>query len=433
MPALNRGFASLTAQSHRHVGNRWSLYAIRIPQKMSKKKTRQHYVPKVYLKAFTDASPPDGWPPDRPYAPTVWVIDPTTLGTPQRRSPANILWANSLYTTEADDPSRPAIEEGLSRLESRYAPVRDAVVRGDVLSAEQYRTLVLFVGALFGRVPPQMKHWESFIEEIKNISLQMSDLAPHGFSWEDFEEPGKRSVVTSTSAYAEVIAKGGFVLVNRSPMPFITSDAPVTHVFLHIDEAPIKNFDPYLRADVRPNVTAFLSFVPLSPQRAFVASPLLSPGEELYHETDNLDLVFSLNQYTRHGAHTIVSKTRRPYGPLTELVIAKEAEMRDAPIPKSGILIYSEDARYWISAASVNHETGDHPLHGVISFVATNQEELEALRQIDAIPEVKLYDNGREVGGMRDAWLSVLALAAGVESRIENFPGGWASWQHQRG
>jgi tetratricopeptide (TPR) repeat protein len=29
MPALNRAFASLTAQSHRHVGNRWSLYAIR--------------------------------------------------------------------------------------------------------------------------------------------------------------------------------------------------------------------------------------------------------------------------------------------------------------------------------------------------------------------------------------------------------------------
>jgi hypothetical protein len=28
MPALNRGFASLTAQSHRHVGNRWSLCAI---------------------------------------------------------------------------------------------------------------------------------------------------------------------------------------------------------------------------------------------------------------------------------------------------------------------------------------------------------------------------------------------------------------------
>src|SRR5690348_16135565 len=25
MPALNRGFASLPAQSHRHVGNRWSL------------------------------------------------------------------------------------------------------------------------------------------------------------------------------------------------------------------------------------------------------------------------------------------------------------------------------------------------------------------------------------------------------------------------
>jgi hypothetical protein len=28
MPALNRGFASLTAQSHRHVGNRWSLYVM---------------------------------------------------------------------------------------------------------------------------------------------------------------------------------------------------------------------------------------------------------------------------------------------------------------------------------------------------------------------------------------------------------------------
>lgn len=392
-------------------------------------KKRQHIVPKVYLKPFLDPAAPEGWPEGRAFEPTVWVLSPTLEGTPRRRSPKNILWQSYFYNLRADDPDRPWIEESLSRLESAFEPVQQAILRREKLSLEQYSLLCLFVGALSSRTPQQIDHWQGFIDQIQNLYRQMAspDVSPDFLGGAD--EGGKRSVLPHAEAYANVVGAYGFLLVNETPLQFVTSDRPVTHVFLHIDESPIAEFPDEVRIGVGTNEQAFFSFAPLSPDTAFVSSPLLDNGPRLYALTEDMRLVFALNQYTRHRAvEVLVAKESRPYGLLTELVVAGEKNQRAAYKRKTGIQVKTSEERFWISASQIDHSFGDHPLHGRIRFVAENQKELRAAAASQDLVEILVIEEDREAGGMRDGWFSSVGLTDGAESVIENWPDGRAAW-----
>jgi hypothetical protein len=389
-------------------------------------KKKQHFVPQVYLRSFVDAEPPADWPEDKPFTPGVWIQDPSLTGVPQRRSPGNILWKNSLYTLSVDDPSKPWLEESLGRLETAYGSLVPVLENETDLSDEQYGILLLFVGALFGRAPSQLSHWQDQFDHLKGITRSMSDLPPEGMEWSDFEEVGKRSLESRTAGYAEVVAPYGFVLVNESPMPFITADRPVRHLFLHVDESPVKLFPKDICAKVSPNVEAFFSFAPLGPRLAFIASPLVPHVPALYQQTDDVNLVFSLNQYMRHGAEIIVSHVARPYGNLTGPVIA--AERRRKPVPRTGILLYTSSGRHWIQTTQVTHGNGSHPLHGRIRFVAEDKGELRTAAAACELTEVRVYDSGQQVGGLRDAWIASVGIADDEPTVIENWPGGVSAW-----
>lgn len=396
---------------------------------MPRKKKRQHYVPKVYLQPFTDGTPPSGWVEGRPFEPTVWTIDPYSMGSAQRKSPSNILWKNCLYTLASDDPAAPIIEEQLSILESAYSSVRDHILADRQLDSQQFLTLACFIGTLYGRVPPQIDSLQDFIDRIREISSHMSELPPEGMSWADFDQAGLKLIPSRATTYVKLVAQHGFILVNLTDMPFITSDATVTHMFTHVDEAPVRHFQSLLRDNVTPNFRHFFSFMPISPDKAFISSPLLV-SNKLYHAAHSIDLIFSLNQFTRHGAHTLVSHLPKPYGSLTEVVIAREAELAASAPPKSGLLVYTSYSRVWVSTHQVNHESGVDPLHSVIRFVSTTLSELEPLQEAEDVVEVTVYQEGHIVGEMRECWLSGVAITSGAESSIESFPGGWESWRH---
>ena len=397
------------------------------------KKRRQHYVPKVYLKAFESANPPDGWPRERPYTPTVWVIHPSLEEDPRRRSSSRILWENSLYTLSSDDPHRPGLEEALGRLESAYAPVRGRILQRQPLSVEDYGILCLFVGAMFGRVPGQLQHWQEQLANLERLTRKLSDEPPAGISWDWFLEAGKYTLPGRIQAYAEVVGPHGFILLNGSRFPLITSDRPVTHVFLHPDESPNIHFPQEVREQLPPSAERFFCFMPLSPEATFVSSPLLKCGEHLYLETGSDELIFSLNQYTRHRAQEVISRYPRPYGALTNAVIRAEQEARASFAPKTGILIYTRTSRHWIEASMIERGRGGHPLHGRLKFVAFDQAELRAACTHEYLVELRLIQRGNEMGGMRDGWFSSIGLYDDEPSIIENWPGGWEAWRDYKG
>jgi hypothetical protein len=169
---------------------------------------------------------------------------------------------------------------------------------------------------------------------------------------------------------------------------------------------------------VKPNVKAHFSFTPLTPQLAFVSSPLLKSGD-FYFKTTDLALIFSVNQLTRAMAkNSIIANGPRPYGDLTEAVMAAETS-NSVREQVDGLLIYTDESRYWIDSTDVIHGSGSHPLIGRLSFTTQDQVVLQQIAEDGRIHEVTVYCGGRAVSHLKHARLVQLAGSRGEISIIE--------------
>jgi hypothetical protein len=63
----------------------------------------------------------------------------------------------------------------------------------------------------------------------------------------------------------------------------------------------------------------------------------------------------------------IIASDPRPYGDLTDAVMAAERS-NTAREQMDGLLIYTNESRYWISSTDVVHDSGSHPLIARLSF-----------------------------------------------------------------
>lgn len=379
-------------------------------------------MPQVYLKSFTDIHPPSGWPAERPFEPVVWIAQPRALDSFRRKAPVNILASTRLYNLRSDDPERPWLEESFSELETHYERVLGVVEAQQDLDHDLYGILILFIAALSARTPGSIDHRQAFVDDLERIHRMVVSGNPRAEAdadrlFTDSDEAGRRLIPEWTQAYVEVVARDGFVIVNQSDIEFITSDRPISHVFLHIDERPIASFPEFLRASVKPNVQAHFSFTPITPRLAFVSSPLLNSGD-LYFKTTDLALIFSLNQLTRAMAKNwIIASVPRPYGDLTEAVMAAERSTVRAQV--DGLLIYTNESRYWISSIDVVHGGGAHPLVGRLSFTTQDCAVLQQIAEDGCIHEVTVYSEGHAVSHLKHARLVQLAGSPAEISIIE--------------
>jgi hypothetical protein len=392
----------------------------------SSKSQKQHFVPKVYLKAFCDPSRPPNWPRGRPFSPSVWLLDPPLRKEPRRKSPNKILLRPGLYTLAHEGDTESSIEAALSKLETEYAHAVKKTLAREPLSERDLITLTVFIGALHGRTPGMMEHRQGQIDAIEHLYRQVergatgSEVGADEF-WRGSEEAGKRLILRGAGSYARVIAPRAWILVNKSPMPLVTSDNPVIHEFVHVDELRSHGFpSDRLRSDALPNERAFLSITPLSPELALVSSPLfVPPNESVYGEASDIRAVVAMNEWTRGRAGAVlISKYRNPYGPIREVAIALDRQAKALP-PPSGLQIYTERGRHWIPSENIVHGHGSHPLVGRLEFRTGDMEALCAAAAEGDLQEINIYEAGKQSGGMRNARFIVVAAHEGETSVIE--------------
>jgi hypothetical protein len=85
-------------------------------------RSRQHYVPSSYLKAWCEPETPTG------QTPYVWIIAKDRSST-NKRAPDNIFKERELYTIRLPDGSRDlTLEEGLAGLEKDFCRIRREVI-----------------------------------------------------------------------------------------------------------------------------------------------------------------------------------------------------------------------------------------------------------------------------------------------------------------
>src|SRR5581483_10773694 len=128
---------------------------------------KQHYVPRSYLAGWVDSRTPAG---QEPY---VWVFKKGEKKG-RRKAPSNIFTETDLYTVEVESGGKNyAIEEALSKLESRFAMIlREKITKHLPLGDEERAFLCAFVSAMLQRTLRHRDNLESFIDQIiKNAEI----------------------------------------------------------------------------------------------------------------------------------------------------------------------------------------------------------------------------------------------------------------------
>ena len=376
-------------------------------------KINQHLLPRVYLRSFTDPVRPADHPPDTPFSPPIWLIPRGLDSAGRARDPKNAFTSKRFYNLRDDDPRDPAIESNLGRLESAYAEIIGLLGKRVELNAEQYGKLLLFIGTLRSRQPSHLDHWQSQFGEIERIYRSVErahtgkeEEADRVFWMKD--ELSRRLMFQQAQAHAEVVVPHGWLIANQTRAPFLTSDQPVLHRFYHPDELVTLAFPPETipsgatRAD-----RAFFSYCPLSPQLAFVSSPLLLPPKgSHYRDTSDFRLVLMLNDLQRQLCNEfLISPSADPFGPLAPLVREIDAlgERLRELAARAVVSIYTATDRFHIPCSTVAFESGPNPLQRRIRFRSPDAARYSALEVGTILREVKAIDGqGGEVG-MRGA------------------------------
>jgi hypothetical protein len=110
-----------------------------------------------------------------------------------------------------------------ARLETHYERVIGVLEVQQDLGHDLFNILILFIAALSARTPGSINHRQAFIDDLERIHRMVvsgNALAEADADrlFTDSDEEGRRLIPEWTQAYAEVVARDGFVIVNQSDM-----------------------------------------------------------------------------------------------------------------------------------------------------------------------------------------------------------------------
>jgi hypothetical protein len=215
---------------------------------MAKTHKAQHWIPKSYLRAWTDPDTPGG------QNPFVYVF--ARDGSEHRkRAPSNIFTETDLYTIKLPDGRRDLrLEHGLSQLEDSFAIIRkDFLARRRQLPWPRWLRLMAFLAAMHARTPAIRDHhmtfWGQVQDQMEKLERHMQKATPEermraassagpsrsqraSMTLEDVRRltssPMEHTLTTYIAAELPYLVQMGCTVLCTSSNPgFITSDCPV--------------------------------------------------------------------------------------------------------------------------------------------------------------------------------------------------------------
>lgn len=395
-----------------------------------KKKARQHLVPRVFLKSFCDSRPPAHHPSDKPFEPSVWVLDKELSGEAYRKSPAKLFVEHHPYTLAADDPTDPVIEAWLSRIESAYEGIRRKLLARIDLNRDEWIQLLEFIGVLHARTRDQIDGWQASMSDLERITrmVERSSTGDELYSDSEFngwDEIGKKSIRDRAQAFVQVMLSGStFVIVNQTGFPFVSSDKPVA--LAHLFPAWLRQhmlFPDLIPKGIDENTRTFIAYCALSPNIAIVSSPMLGePGhiEELIMHGPRQ--VLSLNWLMLSSATSVlISDRQRPFPKFFEEAVRKS--MTSSRLFKqvdTFIMLTTNEATYRIETSDLGIEE-DGPF-SIFTFRASDMLELHRAAGSEVFLEVhfKTGTTGQS-GFVRNARFLQVAIDPNGMSVLEQF------------
>lgn len=205
----------------------------------SEEPAKQHFVPKVYLKNFCNASG------------KLQVYDTNTKRILSNMSPAEVALQSHLYTIEVEKAKKDyCVEKYLGELESEYGAVltRLEANASTTLSVKDIPSVLRFIAFLYARNPTQLSRYSeiasgvlSFMaESMLAYNLREQNESHLRTSFEVTVSPTYIQTATMKTMFAIAdkiftdMANSGhwFFLRSRSGMEFITTDVPAANMVM---------------------------------------------------------------------------------------------------------------------------------------------------------------------------------------------------------
>lgn len=192
---------------------------------MKNKPTRQHYVPKCYLREFIDPTT------IAKADPSAWIFDKD--GKNKRLDKIkNILISKDLYTLKIKGKKDYTIEETLANLEGRYAEIFRKKIKNKLpLNPEEHIILCAFVSVMLQRTLKHKDNLENFytqlIERAEAIERE-NNLTPTESTKlkKAREDTHKLGVVQLLPDITTLLMDMGVAFLCADKADFITSDDP---------------------------------------------------------------------------------------------------------------------------------------------------------------------------------------------------------------
>ncbi len=387
-------------------------------------KSAQHIIPQVHLRQFCDPIPPPGHPAGHPYTPAVWIHDSRFERPPKQRAPKNRGWRRHAYTLVSPAVDALFIENALMRIETHYGGVIQRIKRGDGLSETDHAFLALFVGALHARSTERMSALQEFFDKLTGFArAYMGDAADKSIEpWGELADASKRQIEQWMEGFANVTAPCLRLVENRTTMPFMTSDTPVTYRQLHADEL-VRGLgipEEWMYREIPRSAREFFVLCPLTPAVAYLASGFFPQHPTVQRVAlSSVASVFALNELTRLNATAeCYASSRDPYGPLKAAAMEHDRVCQnDAAEYATGIAVYTATNRYWIAATWIDVEVLKQPPFGRIHFRTTDMATLRAVAADGMLTEVTAQSDGQADSCMRTArFLSVAESTDGIST-----------------
>jgi hypothetical protein len=205
----------------------------------SEEPSKQHFVPKVYLKNFCNS------------AGKLQVYDTKTKRTLSNMSPAEVASQSHLYTIEVEKAKKDyRVEKYLGELESEYGAIltRLEATASTTLTVKDTPSVLRFISFLYARNPTQLSRYSKIASGV--LSFMAESMIAHNLREQNESHLRTSFEVTVSPTYIQIatmktmfaiadkiftdMTNSGrwFFLRSRSDMEFITTDDPAANMVM---------------------------------------------------------------------------------------------------------------------------------------------------------------------------------------------------------
>lgn len=264
---------------------------------MAEKKD-QHLVPACYLKEFLGDIPKELK--DNPhFQKGIYVNNKFLTGKWRVRSITHSTFTKSyFYNLKGDNPKFPKIEEYLSKIENHYSKtlklLKEGYFSNNILSLMSYFTCLQYM-----RVEPFIDMMQGSFDQ---IGKWMDDFAGNNEASNELTDITKKMLMQFE--HGKILHTNSAIIINSTNFPFLTSDNPVQHRQVNVDDLATFLGKQYIKTDQRKSVEKAFFFFPLTPQIAYISCGLIQDklkGSIFF--LDDLHCIFWINYHGVKNAH----------------------------------------------------------------------------------------------------------------------------------